>query len=119
MRWHSFKSAVRGLLGTETRRFAAGARHYHLTNPYHSVSVIPAADACEAARDLRGRRFLSHEAPQLPLRDCPHKGCRCHYKHHDDRRKKRRRTTDRFESSRPWSGVERRRSHGRRVTDLP
>jgi hypothetical protein len=112
------KSAVQGLLGNQSRRrFKAASTHYRITNPYHSVSITPCTGACAAARNLRGKRFLSGDAPQLPLPHCPHAACQCGYKHHDDRRQKRRRNADRVEPPRPWTGTERRQSHGRRVTD--
>jgi hypothetical protein len=118
--WYEFKSAIRGLLaGDGRRRFEGPSQHYHITNPYHAVSVTPCPVACSFARRLRGRRFLSREAPQLPLPGCPLANCQCAYKHHDDRRRKLRRDWDRMERPQSWSGPERRQTHGRRVTDLP
>jgi hypothetical protein len=118
--WQSLKSVVKGLLpGGTRRRFAAASTHYRIGNPYHSVSIVAGAGACNAARELQGHRFLSREAPHLPLSNCPLAGCRCAYKHHDDRRQKRRRKADRTELPQSWSGLERRQSHGRRTTDPP
>jgi hypothetical protein len=115
----ALKSAVKGLWGREARRqFVANSTHYHITNPYHSVSIVVCEGACVAARTLRGKRFLSAEAPTLPLASCGG-ACRCSYKHHDDRRQKRRRSADRPEPPRHWTEAERRQSRGRRVTDLP
>jgi hypothetical protein len=40
-------------------------------------------------------RFLSHEAPHLPLPECPHRAqCRCVYRHFEDRRSNPRRNSD-------------------------
>ncbi len=118
--WQSLKSAVKGLLAGETRRrFAAASTHHRITNPYHSVSIVPGAGACNAVRDLQGQRFLSRDAPLLPLPNCPLPACHCAYKHYDDRRHKRRRKADRTELPQSWSGLERRHAHGRRMTDPP
>ena len=53
---------------------------------YHAVSIKYATNACEAAKALSGRRFLSNAAPRLPLPDCDSLECRCRFAHHDDRR---------------------------------
>jgi len=53
---------------------------------YHAVSIRFEADACPAAKELQGRRFLSNEAPSLPLPECRAVTCRCHFMHHEDRR---------------------------------
>jgi hypothetical protein len=118
--WQSLKSAVKGLLVGETRRrFVAASTHYRISNPYHAVAIVPGAGACAAVRELLGRRFLSREAPRLPLPNCPLAACHCAYKHYDDRRQKRRRKADWTEFPQAWAGLERRQAHGRRVTDLP
>ena len=53
---------------------------------YHAVSIRFDNNACEAARDLEGRRFLSTAAPRLPLAECNVLECRCRFVHHGDRR---------------------------------
>lgn len=53
---------------------------------FHAVSIRPGGNACDAARDLRGRRFLSPEAPALPLAGCDRPDCGCRFTHHGDRR---------------------------------
>lgn len=55
-------------------------------NPYHCISIRSPKGACEAAKQLMGKRFLSREAPPLPLPNCTAKHCQCRYAHHDDRR---------------------------------
>lgn len=56
-------------------------------NAYHAVSLkIDAKNACDAAREMTGRRFLSTAAPRLPLRGCNALECRCRFTHHKDRR---------------------------------
>ena len=62
--------------------------------PHHAVVVVPGRHACNEAVALRGRRFLSREAPVLPLAGCGSAQCECRYEHHDDRRKGFRRARD-------------------------
>ncbi len=85
---------------------------------FHGVSIQSEEfGACEAAQALENVRFLSDDAPMLPLSDCSNPaGCRCRYQHFDDRRTDARResdvgmpTKDRPDNNR--TGV------GRRVTD--
>jgi hypothetical protein len=58
-----------------------------LPKAWHAVSVVPKGAGCQAAHALRGTRFLSSEAPRLPLSQCTNpKSCICSYKHYEDRR---------------------------------
>lgn len=52
----------------------------------HAVSVVPDLMGCAAVRGIENRRFLSAEAPPLPLAGCDVERCTCHYRHHADRR---------------------------------
>jgi hypothetical protein len=64
--------------------------------PWHSVSIVPKLGACPAAEALRRKRFLSTEAPPLPVPQCTSpKYCKCTYVHHSDRRTTLRRAADR------------------------
>ncbi|MCE9677840.1 hypothetical protein LZP69_01360 [Shewanella sp. AS1] len=56
-------------------------------HPYHSVEIVDDTGHCENAKALKGKRFLSLEAPTLPLPGCSNSECRCHYRHFEDRRK--------------------------------
>ena len=59
----------------------------HRSTPWHAVSVVTGRWGCEAAQALRHARFLSADAPQLPLAQCASReSCSCSYKHHRDRR---------------------------------
>jgi hypothetical protein len=58
---------------------------------FHAVSIRYGSGACEAARAMEGRRFLSGAAPTLPLPECDAAECRCRFKHHEDRRSGRER----------------------------
>lgn len=90
----------------------------HVLNPYHAVSVRPGRYACGAVLQLQGVRFLSSDAPRLPLTGCNAKSCNCRYQHHEDRRETDRRQNDVWGSGPAWMGPERRRARGRRSTDL-
>ena len=62
---------------------------------WHAVSVKPTTGACPAAISGKNRRWLSREAPMLPLPGCTRPDtCRCTYQHHDDRRAGGRRAQD-------------------------
>jgi hypothetical protein len=62
---------------------------------WHAVTIVPGAAACDAAQELRGRRFLSSAAPRLPLAGCTNRDqCQCKYQHHADRRGNPRRASD-------------------------
>lgn len=80
------------------------------------VKVVPGNGACEAALRLRERRFLTREAPRLPLPDCNRQNqCQCKYQHLPDRRGAARREEDSaFGGARKSVAVERRRPGERR-----
>ncbi|MEJ2604445.1 MAG: hypothetical protein P8172_14360 [Gammaproteobacteria bacterium] len=62
---------------------------------FHGVEVIPGASVCcDGAREIAGKRFLTDEAPILPLTDCDQPECSCRYQHYTDRRTDDRRDTD-------------------------
>jgi len=92
------------------------ARHHVVTNPWHAVSIVPNPQACGKARGLCRVRFLSKDAPALPLESCDARLCDCHYRHYEDRRHEPRRASDVMASGRHWTGTERRLSTGRRNT---
>jgi hypothetical protein len=56
------------------------------TGAYHAVAIKYAENACDAAKAMTGRRFLSNAAPRLPLPDCDYPGCNCKFAHYEDRR---------------------------------
>jgi len=59
---------------------------------WHAVSVVGGTRACAASLRLKGLRFLSAEAPRIPLGDCTMPGgCNCVYRHFADRRARERR----------------------------
>lgn len=93
-------------------------RHHVVSNPYHAVSIQSPLNSCNAAREFEGQRFLSSEAPPLPLKGCRLATCTCRYAHHDDRRAGPRRASDVTRAQNQFfRGDERRRAGGRRITD--
>jgi hypothetical protein len=56
------------------------------THPYHCVAIRYRDGACAAVQRLVGQRFLSKEAPSIPLPACDAASCRCRYVHFEDRR---------------------------------
>lgn len=90
------------------------ARH-----PWHAVEIVPPRASCIAAQAVKGMRFLSAQAPALPLEQCTQPtACRCIYRKHADRREEARRAED-ATGIRRWSPPpsERRKKRGRRSTD--
>jgi hypothetical protein len=91
------------------------------SSEFHAVSIRFESNACKAAREMEGRRFLSTAAPRLPLPECDVLECSCRFLHHKDRRTGRDRRspfgpggvgggTGKFEQ-------EQREGHGRRKSD--
>jgi len=88
-------------------------------NRWHAVAIVPGATRCQAAEAAKGRRFLSAEAPTLPLRECDTAACTCKYRHYDDRRGTPRRSEEARGGglrSRTGDG-DRRANRGRRELD--
>lgn len=88
---------------------------------YHAVSIEPGHNCCHSARVLQGKRFLSREAPTLPLKNCGNAECTCHYLHHEDRRAGPRRARDMGVAIDAWHDLDQRNgaARGRRKTDKP
>lgn len=99
------------------KKKAPARRDATATNPYHAVSVLPGRDACAAAYRFSGQRFLSRQAPRLPLPSCDAKSCGCRFKHHKDRRAGPRRNSDVGMVTSSFTGKERRQARGRRAED--
>ncbi len=87
--------------------------------PWHAVSIVPGSPACKAAHELVRKRYLSREAPVLPLKACDQGNCTCCYVHHADRRKGPRRANELGISVDRYEGGDKRVNpkRGRRKTD--
>jgi len=84
---------------------------------HHAVYIkFDKKKCCAAVRDLGMNKFLSSEAPALPLERCDRPDlCTCVYRHLDDRRGKRgRRNTDQGFGEPAYFGPERRNGADRR-----
>jgi len=92
------------------------------TNPdgsgrFHALSIRSGRNACAAAREIHGQRFLAKEAPELPLAGCDRRHCYCRTVHHRDRRSgddRRQPFQSGFGGSATRIGEDRRRSADRR-----
>jgi hypothetical protein len=56
------------------------------TGGFGSVEIRIRSGACDAARALEGQRFLSQQAPALPLPACNVAQCSCRFAKLEDRR---------------------------------
>jgi hypothetical protein len=81
------------------------------SNPYHAVAVKYPKDACAAVRQVEAKRFLTNEAPPLPLPNCTVKNCGCRFIHFNDRRDEDRRERVNIGH---YDGVQRRSRQDRR-----
>jgi len=61
---------------------------------HHAIEIKCGIFACAAVEQLQGRRFLSDQAPALPLKACDQSQCACAYTHRADRRAGPRRDAD-------------------------
>jgi hypothetical protein len=109
----------------EGTRAGVAVEHVRVTNPWHAVAISTGSPCCKAAVNLRLTRFLSSQAPPLPLQGCTQSAsCRCKYKHYSDRRSGPRRAGDgevfqdalTRHTAAVWTH-ERRANRGRRATD--
>ncbi len=88
-----------------------------MATEFHAVSIKFKPDGCAAIKALDGQRFLSREAVLPPVSDCDNPNCGCTFFHHDDRRVVSRRDSDDGLRDAWYSGQDKRRGLGRRVTD--
>jgi hypothetical protein len=86
-------------------------------NRWHAVTIAAPANACDAAQACKGKRFLSGDAPGLPLQECDAKRCECRYRHYDDRRGDSRRRDKKDAAQQGREQSNRRLSRGRRASD--
>jgi len=86
------------------------------TKAYRAVSIGPKGQGCSAVEEISGKRFLSNDAPLLPLPECDNRdNCDCRYTHWDDRRQEEdRRSPVGGMSARLGDGEERRSKTDRR-----
>lgn len=103
----------------KSKSLAKGAVAVRSSSQWHAVAIKPKGECCDAVQARRATRFLSSDAPRLPLPECSTSDtCTCVYKHHADRRAHPRRQ-DEQDGLRRSTKVEkeRRLTHDRRKTD--
>jgi hypothetical protein len=110
-------SSIKGIQvsGEDESSKGVGGRH-----PWHAVEIVASKAACAAAQALKGKRFLSADAPLLPLPDCTlTSSCHCVYRKHADRRDDsvRRAEDDTGIRRMAPASQERRSKRGRRKSD--
>lgn len=89
---------------------------------FHCVSIVNKGHCCEQVNALTGKRFLSKEAPALPMEECTMPHCECRYQHFEDRRQSSNERRVDYGVTRELFGVfgeqnQRSSSKGRRTTD--
>lgn len=84
---------------------------------WHAVVIVAPSSACTAAQSCKGKRFLSSEAPRLPLANCDAASCACKYRHYDDRRAGPRRAEEAGAPGAKRPASNRRAQKGRRALD--
>jgi hypothetical protein len=85
--------------------------------PWHAVTIAAPVSACAAAHGCKGKRYLSREAPRLPLAGCDASVCECKYRHFPDRRGPPRRHDEKGAAPQIRDKNNRRTSRGRRAVD--
>jgi hypothetical protein len=85
--------------------------------PWHAVVIAAPASACAAAQACKGKRYLSRDAPRLPLAECDTHQCDCKYRHFADRRGPPRRHDEKGAAPQVRDKNNRRISRGRRTVD--
>jgi hypothetical protein len=114
------KSPARGPTTPHPRTAAGGPTSPAAGKPtaFAAVAVLPGPKCCAAVRKLEGSTWLAREAPRLPLIDCQNPAdCHCRFHKLADRRIHEQRATYVNWSGLSYSGVEKRRSGGRRKRD--
>lgn len=90
------------------------------SHPFHAVAIRAGKQCCAEAKMMKGQRFLSSDAPILPLAECRAAQCNCVYQHFDDRRSRLDRRDPYGLRTASWEQpdqAERRGRRGRRYTD--
>lgn len=77
---------IRSRQSSESKDEQPAIRSSQANTAYHAVSIKFSSNACDAAKEMEGRRFLSTAAPKLPLASCQTLDCSCRFVHHKDRR---------------------------------
>ena len=88
-----------------------------LQRRWHAVTIAGTATCCGAARACKDKRYLSADAPRLPLAGCDAARCACRYAHFDDRRRGPRRADEKGGAPSKPVADDHRSRRGRRTSD--
>jgi hypothetical protein len=91
----------------------------HAPGNFHCVELRYPSDACDAVKRIGEMRFLSGEAPQIPLPGCDAAHCSCRYVHHKDRRHQDRRNPVAYQGQGSSGGERRTKKDRRRPAKTP
>lgn len=117
----SFLSKLFSSSDRDAAKVSASAKPQRSSPPtaFQSVSILQGPKACCASKDVAKIRFLTKQAPALPLAGCTMQDeCHCRYVKHTDRRTEARRLIDVVGmSALLFESEERRAKAGRRKSD--
>ncbi|MFK7976611.1 MAG: hypothetical protein AB8C02_10765 [Halioglobus sp.] len=109
-------------LTSRASQFRERRSGYSRGTPFYAVSIHAEPQCCVEVSAIEAQRFLSDDAPGLPLPLCDQAVCRCTYQHHGDRRSgaRDRRYSEQLatDTARFWSLKNRRNRPGRRSGDV-
>jgi hypothetical protein len=91
----------------------------HTSDKYHCVELRYRSDACDAVKLIGAKRFLSGEAPEVPVPGCNAAKCACRYVHHEDRRQGDRRSPVAYQPPASAGGERRIKRDRRRSAKKP
>jgi len=89
------------------------------TDNFRCVEIRYRNDACEAVKQIGPKRFLSGEAPEIPVPGCDAAKCVCRYVHHADRRHMDRRSPIAYQPPASAGGERRIKRDRRRPAKTP
>ena len=109
--------------GSRTQRFLQIGGRDSAASPeedteWRSARIRPGLSCCAMVKSLEDQVFLAREVPRLPLAYCSESRCTCHYLFEADRRSGLDRRAELARVGAMLTGLDRRRSPGRRVGDL-
>jgi hypothetical protein len=115
--WHGrFRADRDPSIKGRSRKIAANRP----SGPYQAVSIKHGSCACSGVELYTGKRYLTSEAPLLPIPSCDADQCKCRYVRHRDRRmadERRNLYSIQAELYAADGKVDRRRNPGRRKSD--
>ena len=106
--------AAGGIYWLKSSRRQPAARPAKAGGRFGGVEIRTRSSACAAAHELEGKRFLSKNAPALPLPKCTEARCSCTFAKLKDRRSDSRRIEHGALSASLFLATNRRKNRDRR-----